>query len=49
MLFFQSEARETLVSETARLHHVSRQRGGGVAAGGAGAEYGKDRGRTTRL
>ena len=28
---------------------LALQRGGGVAADGAGADYGKDRSRTTRL
>src|SRR5262249_45572621 len=39
VLSLQSEAREVLGSETARVHHASRRRGGRVAPRGAGAEY----------
>ena len=37
VLSFRSKAREALNGETARVQHAARRRGGGVAAGGAGA------------
>src|SRR5262245_29061139 len=36
VLSFLSKEREALGSETARVHHVARRRGGGMAAHGAG-------------
>src|SRR5262245_61653640 len=40
LVSFPSEAREALSSETARVHHPARRRGGCVAARGAGAAAG---------